>query len=727
MKKVVLYIDGLKTSNCCVKLEKFLNKKEKIKSALVDFKTKTLTITYFDDLTIDGIEEYIHECGYESLGVNIASDSSKMSLFFLIFSGLFVCILLYCSLANYFHFPIFSFLSLKENLEGCAISLFVMALVFLIYGRDILLDGITKIFRGRGNLNSLVTIGILSSFLYSFYNFMLVLNGKSVSSDFTFFEITIIFIYFIKIGQFIEFKNIHRIENEIRQISKTILKRVLVKEDSTTVEKTIYQVKQGDIIVCMPGDRVLLDGVIVEGNSHFDESFVLGESAPVLKQKNSKILAGSINCETEVEYRVESTFHHSSTYLARKMIAELRNQLSHYSNLVDSICLYYLPFMVCFAVIIGIVTFLVNSHLSVAIANSVTFLVVACPCGLVISLPFGSMRSLKYASLKGFLVKSSSCLELAEEIDTVVFDKTGTLTNGFLGVARVNNHSDMSDKELLELLGSIEKHSSHAFARGIIKYLRNEKVNFQMDFVTEDLIGYGVKAKDDHNIYYACNAELLDKLDIINSYQEEERKMKIEGYFVLYLVKNSKVVATIGLKDSVRKEAKKVITSLMNRGINVIMLTGDNEIIANKIAKELGITEIYAGINPIDKNKLIEKFTTEGRHVMMVGDGLNDSLSLTSALIGVTLKNSSDIPISSADVILVHNHLGKILDFLQIGKKTVHNVFENVVISFICSVVLFLSSFGFLPFLPVGSFTIVLGMILSSFFVILNTLRMKQK
>ena len=290
----------------------------------------------------------------------------------------------------------------------------------------------------------------------------------------------------------------------------------------------------------------------------------------------------------------------------------------------------------------------------------------------------------------------------------------------------MNNHSELNDKELLELLGSVEKHSTHAIARGITKYLRSEKIKATKDFITEDLLGYGVKAKDEENIYYACNGELLDKLDIINSYAEEERKMKLEGNDVIYLTKNSKVIATFGLKDTLRKESKKFIRSLKERRLDVILLTGDDEITTGTITRDLEIEKAYARVGVKEKNEFVKNLQKEGRKVMMIGDGINDAPSLASAYIGVSLTNTSNVPPSAASIVLTSNNLGKVLEMFSISKTVSSILKTNILFSLIIACMMSFLCLGIIPKITMNTPFLVLGILINLGIICINTLRIKK-
>ena len=261
---------------------------------------------------------------------------------------------------------------------------------------------------------------------------------------------------------------------------------------------------------------------------------------------------------------------------------------------------------------------------------------------------------------------------------------------------------------------------------GINKYVKEEKIEANLDLIMEELPGYGLKGKDDKNTYYACNAALLKKLDIINSYEEEEKEMAKKGNSIIYLVKNKKVIATFGLIDMVRKEADKLIKVLKDKKIEVVMLTGDNEITAGKIAKELGIEKVVAGVTPKEKAEYVKERIQEGHRVMMVGDGINDAPSLTSATVGVSLASGTDIATNAANIVLVSNNLLRIEEITRISRKTLKNIRQNLFWAFIYNLIMIPIATGIIPKVEISPMIACLAMIASSLFVTLNALRLKR-
>ena len=718
MKKVVFNIGKIKSTEEVLRIEKSLEKDKLISSAIINEKESTIEIDY-KDLTIHQVEDRLIEVGLVSLGVELTNYKKKRSKLVLILLGIFVSIILVISILSFFN------ISLLSN-KTKSIILFIITILFMIYGISILIDGIKNNLKGRSNLNSLLTISIFLCFLYSSYNLFMFLTNKSTCHNYTYLEIIIFLIYFKKLGDYLEDSNREKIEKEIVGLERTNIKKVNVVDNDRRREVLFENIRVGNRIICSPGDKVFFDGTISKGSSHTAEALINGASLPTVKEKNDIILSGSMNCEDELEYTVDRVYKDSIIANIRKIVYEEKSNKRNYFTKVDRFCSYIVPISIIIALTTGILNFMITKDIKSSIMKFTTIMVISSSFGLALSSPL-SFRRIIRQSKKGLLVKKIQSLEGLKKIDTIVFDKTGTITYGYLRIARVNNHSEMSDKELLALLGSVEKHSTHALARGIAKHLREEKIKTTFDFITEDLMGYGVKAKDDKNLYYACNRALLEKLSIINSYKEEERKMKLDGNDVIYLVKNNKVIATFGLKDTIKKDVDKVITSLKEKGLNIIMLTGDTKEVSERIAKEVGIDKVISNQTPNEKSAYIKNLLKNKHKVMMVGDGINDAPSIAISTIGVSLKTNTDISNAASDIIITNGSLAKVLDLFHISRSTIKLVKENIFLSIIPSIVLLIITLGIIPKIKINALIIIIGLFISFILVLLNTLRVKNK
>ena len=716
MKKVLLHIEGLQDKKDCESLERQLIKNKNIKSIKTYLDDSSALFIVDDNTSIDDIEKLINETEYTYQGIDLISKDKKSSLLYLLLIGIISLLLVYILIANEFNLPLLSIFTFNTYKKPYIIITFILSVIGIISIYNTLLNGINSLFEKNTNLNTLIFISILSSTLIGIIS--LFNNNISIVG----FDLTIFTVLFVKIKEYFECSNKYKINTEIKQVSRTKVNKVNIKETDTYKEIAITSVKEGDKIICFSGDKVYLDGIVTKGISHVDESFITGKSLSEEKNINDKIYAGSINCEKEIEYEVKKTKSNSLLSVIKKEILCALHDKEKYQSKVDNYSKVIIVITILIGIIIFVISYLFTKDISLSLQKGLLIGVLFSPFSLILSTFYSSCRNMRWAYQKGLWIKTNNILEEVNNIDTIVFDKTGTLTNGYSSISKINNHSELTDKELLEILGSIEKHSTHSIARGITKYLKGEKIKANKDFITEDLTGYGVKAKDGNNLYYACNGELLKKLDIINSYEEEERKLKNAGNEVVYLTKNNKVIATFGLKDTLRKEAKNIIKDLIDKNKEIIILSGDNENVTTRIAKELGVEKVVSETNFKDKRKYIKELL-KNKKVMVVGDGINDAPSLANSTIGISIKNNSAIPLAASDAIITSDSLYKVLELINLGKNVTKKLKLNIIISIITSLILSIISIGIIPIISINTLWIVCIMLFSLALVILNSLR----
>lgn len=729
MKKIILKIDGMTCSACSNGLEKYLKKQKGVEEASVNLVMATASITYEENLTIKDLENFVEEAGFHSLGEEKAyeKEEKKETITPYILLGILGLFIMLISMQHMLKFPIPFFLDMKKSPKSYAIILTLLTIPYMIYVWDILKSGVKNLIHKMPNMDTLVSLGILSSYLYSLVGVGMILTGHHKYVHELYFESTIFVIYFMKLGRFINDHSKNKTKEAIQELVKITPSKAHKKEGDSYIDVTIDEVKKGDILVCLAGERVAVDGEIVKGKSTFDESFITGESLPVEKGKEDKVIAGSINYDNVVEYIAERIGKESTISEIVHLVVEATSSKTKIARLADKICTYFVPTVVGIALLTLLMNGILTKNIGTSITRFVTVLVVACPCSLGLATPLALVVSVGNGAKKGILLKDSEALELSSTVDTVVMDKTGTLTQGILSIREINNHSDLQQEEILNILTSIEKYSTHPLSIGINKYAKENKIPSDIEMTVEELPGYGLKGKEGNNIYYACNAALLKKLDIINSYEEEEKKMAKGGNSVIYLVKNKKVIATFGLRDVIRKESISLVKKLKKANIKVVMLSGDNKETAQKIADEIGVEEVIAGVTPKEKTEYIKKCVEEGRKVMMVGDGINDAPSLSAAHVGVSLSSGTDIANNAASVVLVSNNIEKVADILDLGTRTMKNIKENLFWAFIYNICMIPLATGIIPKMKINPMIACIAMIISSLTVTLNSLRLKKK
>ena len=726
MAKVILKIGGMSCSACQNRVEKYLNQQDGVE-ATVNLVMQQALIYYDEErVTLRDLDRFVMESGYQSLGVYDEKEETQKDYTktYLIVFGFVIVFLMYISMSHMIGLPIISVLHMFYHPICYGVVLFAFTIPFLIFGFDILKSGIIKLFHKYPNMDSLVSIGVLASFIYSFVNLVLIICGHHMLVLNLYFESCAMIIYFVKLGRFIDKKSREKMKESIKELVQITPNSALIKTKDGEKEVTIDEVKKGDILICKPGMKIAVDGVITKGKSHFDEAFITGESKPIKKGKNDDVVAGAINIDGYIEYRALKIGPDSMISEIVRLVVEATNTKAPIQKLADKVSGVFVPGIIIIAIFTFLIYLIIGKSFNESIISFVTVLVVACPCALGLATPLALVVSIGYCSKNGILIKRGEILENINEIDTVVFDKTGTLTYGALSIFKVNNYSNYSDDELLRMVSSMEHYSTHPIATAFKKYFDSKlKVdNFS------NLPGMGICAEVNQKMFYVGNRQLIKKLNINNKYECDEKELGVNGNSFFYVIENSEIIGLIGVKDVVRVHAKKTIERLMKMGKEVIMLSGDNEDTANMVALELGIKKVIADVLPSEKEHILQRIKGSHHKVMMVGDGINDAPSLVSSDIGVSFSGGTDIAGDSADVILVQDDLLKIISLFYIGKKTMRIIKQNLFWAFFYNFCMIPISIGIFK-----GYGIVLNpmlasfaMVISSLCVVFNSLRLRN-
>ena len=729
MKKIILKIDGMTCSACSSSLEKYLLKQEGINDALVNLVMSSASIIYEDNITIDDLNRFVSEAGFKSLGVYDEQETdiiNKNSYF--IINGLLALIVLYISMSHMIHLPVIPFLNMEKYPVNYAVCLFLFSLYFIYFGKDIIINGIKNIKYKSPNMDTLVTLGVISSFAFSTFNMIMILKGKHEYVESLYFESVCVILYLIKFGRYIDGISKEKTKEAIKGLVTITPKSAVLFTNNKERNVSIDEVKKGDILIAKPGNKFAVDGTIVKGSSHIDESFISGESIPVKKSINDKVVAGAINLDGEVLYKAENIGKDSTISEIVRLVVEATNTKAPIARIADKVSGIFVPIVMILAIITFIVHLLLGFSFNASIVYFVTVLVCACPCALGLATPLAIVVSEGLCAKNGILVKKSEILENANKIDVIVFDKTGTLTYGNLRVSKIINNSKYPDKDLLEIVSSLEDKSTHPIASAFITYAKeNNLKNLKVDNF-KNIAGSGLSGIINEKEYLIGNNKILNGFKIDNNMSRKEKELSLDGNSIVYVVENKKIIALIGVKDIIRDNAADVINKLKKINKRIIMLTGDNEITANIIAKNIGIEEVIANVSPKDKSNKIKELKNKGLKVMMVGDGINDAPSLSLADIGVSLNSAIDIAADSADVILMRNDLRSIYNLFNISKKTISNIKGNLFWSFFYNICMIPIASGLLEFANISMNPMIAGfaMTLSSFTVIINALRLKK-
>lgn len=715
MKKSILNIEGMTCSACSNGLEKYLNKQKGIKEASVNLVMATAMVEYEDNIPLKQIEKYIEEAGFKSLGESQEKKENKNILIKIIIFSILGVVLMYISMAHMVNFKVPSLLDMHHNPKIYTAFLLSISSIFLIWGFDIIKNGIKNIFHKMPNMDSLVGIGVCVNYLFSLRNAVQIFMDDMNGLHNLYFEASSMIILFVKIGRYIDKKNKARAVDSIKNLVMITPKYGTILENGKEVKKPINEIQKGDTLVVKPGETIPVDGIVLKGISHTDESFITGEAKPSKKTIGSKVIAGSINYDGVLEFTAEKIGKDSEISSIVNMVMEATNSKSQIERLADKISSYFVPAIFIISIISFIINYVVTKNTSEAINSLVSVLVVACPCALGLATPLAMVVSIGKCSKLGILVKSSESLEKINKIDTIIFDKTGTLTKGNLQIV----DGKYSENDLL-ILQSLETKSNHPIAKSICKNIK--KPYEVLEF--EEMPGMGITGNVNKKRYFAGNSKFLAEKNIQNTFSKLEEEYSKNGETIVYLFDEEKVIAIVGLADEIKPNMKNIIKELYKMNKNVVMLTGDNSNAAEKIAKKLQIKEFISNSTPKEKLEKVKELN-KAKDCMMIGDGINDSPALKASSIGVSVANGTDISADSADIVLLNENMELICMLIKIGNKTVKIIKQNLFWALFYNICMIPIATGIFK-IHLSPMIASLAMTLSSLTVVLNCLRLKK-
>ena len=716
MKNIILNVGGMTCSGCSAGLEKYLNKQDGIFSASVNLVLATVKIEYDENLLdVNKLNKFIGEAGFTSYGEEYNKNKRRPERLVLLIYTVLTILLMYISMGNMFKITMPNIVNMHFNPIIYSISLAAITFLYFIYGFDIIKSGIKNLVHRMPNMDSLIMIGVIVNYLYSLFNMILVFKGDMNGLHHLYFEASAMTILFVKIGRFIDKNNRIKATDAVKGLVSVTPKKAVKLVDGEEKTVTINEISKGDIIVCRPGEKIAVDGIVRKGRTNINEALITGESKPVHKEIGNEVIAGSINCNGYIEYEAVRIGRETNISNIVKMVVEATNSKTEIQKFVDKVSGIFVPTIFILAVLASILNFVIIKDISIAVNVFVTVLVVACPCALGIATPLAMVVSIGKLSRNGIFIKSSESLEILKSIKNIVFDKTGTLTNGKFSVVDKN----ISD-ENIQILQNIEFNSKHPIAQSICEFSDFKKIdvtNFR------EIEGYGLQADIGNITYYVGSSKFVKEQCINNIYGNDEEKFLSNGYTIVYLFNNDGVLGIVGLADRVKDGVKELIQELKNVNKNIYMLTGDNESAAKIIANEIGIDNVESNLTPKQKLVYVSNMNDDTHSVMMVGDGINDSPSLKSAAIGVSVEGGSDISADSSDIILMNPNIGIISLLLKVGKKTNRIIKQNLFWAVFYNCLMIVVATGLLP-IHINPMIASMAMMMSSLMVVFNSLRL---
>ena len=527
-------------------------------------------------------------------------------------------------------------------------------------------------------MDSLIAVGTCASLLYGIYAMIQIGNGRAEYVRNLYFESAGVIITLILLGRYLEAVTKGKTSEAIRKLMGLAPKTATVIRDGGETVIPVEEVKIGDILVVKPGEKIPTDGIVVEGRTSVDESMLTGESIPVEKNKGSNMIGASINRNGTVRFRATKVGEDTALAQIIKLVEEAQGSRAPIARTADIIAGYFVPIVMAIAVIAGLAWLLSGKPVSFALTIFVSVLVIACPCALGLATPTAIMVGTGKGAEYGILIKGGEALETAHRIRTIVLDKTGTITEGKPQVTDILPAGPMEKKELLLLSASAEKNSEHPLGEAIVGLGRERNLELLEPESFEAIPGQGIEVVLRGQKVFLGNQKLMDDRNIAFPMQKDYDRLAGEGKTPMYIAVDGNPAGIIAVADVMKESSRKAVETLEQMGIEVAMITGDNRRTAEAIADQVGIHRVLAGVLPQDKAVEVKKLQQEGKKVAMVGDGINDAPALAQADIGIAIGSGTDVAMESADIVLMRSDLKDVPTAIQLSKRTIRNIRQNL-------------------------------------------------
>ncbi|ABW18613.1 heavy metal translocating P-type ATPase [Alkaliphilus oremlandii] len=734
-----LKIEGMTCASCAQSVEKAVKKLDGVNEASVNFATEKLNISYDSSKvkTID-IKKAVEKAGYKAIEEETTVDADKerkereMKVLWrkFIVSAIFTIPMLYITMGHMLGIHLPEIIDPMMNPTNFGLAQLILVIPSVIAGYKFYTVGFTALIRRSPNMDSLIAIGTAAAFVYGIFAIVQISEGNIEYANDLYFEAASVIITLILLGKYLESVTKGKTSEAIKKLMGLAPKTAIIIRDGKEVEISIEEVEVGDVIVVKPGEKMPVDGVVVEGNTSVDESMLTGESIPVEKNAGDNIIGASINKNGTIKYKATRVGKDTALAQIIKLVEDAQGSKAPIAKLADIISGYFVPVVIVLAIASGLAWYFIGGEsLLFALTIFISTLVIACPCALGLATPTAIMVGTGKGAENGVLIKSGVALETAHKIKTIVFDKTGTITEGKPKVTDVVVANGITEDELLQLTASAEKGSEHPLGEAIVKGAEEKGLEFKKLDKFAAIPGHGIEVTIDGKVILAGNRKLMvDRKIAIDKLEDASNKLAEEGKTPMYVAIDNKIAGIIAVADTVKENSKRAIEKLHKMGIEVAMITGDNKRTAAAIAKQVGIDRILAEVLPEDKANEVKKLQAEGRKVAMVGDGINDAPALAQADIGIAIGSGTDVAMESADIVLMRSDLMDVPTAIQLSKSTIRNIKENLFWAFAYNTLGIPVAMGVLHIFggPLLSPVLAaLAMTFSSVSVLLNALRLK--
>lgn len=733
-------IQGMTCASCVRRVEQAITQLEGVKTANINLTTEKAQIIYDpSSLRLSTIKEAVDKAGYKLLdvvtdeGKNVEEERKeqernklrKKLLISIVFSVPLVLV----AMLELVGISLPTIISPEHNPFNFSLIQFFLVLPIVGAGFHFYTKGFPALWRHQPNMDSLIAIGTSAAVVYSSWNTALIFMGNIELAKNLYYETAGVIITLIMLGKYLELVSKGRTSGAIKELMGLQPKTATVLREGKEKRIPIVEVVVGDILIVKPGEKIAVDGTILEGRTSVDESMLTGESLPIDKTVGAPVTGASINQNGTIQFRATRVGKDTALAQIIKLVEEAQGSKAPIARLADIISGYFVPVVIAIAILSGILWFVSGMSLTFALMIFISVLVIACPCALGLATPTAIMVGTGRGASLGILIKGGEPLEIASRVKTVVFDKTGTITEGKPKVTNVIPLNNRSEEEVLRLAASAEKGSEHALGAAILEEAEARNLSLIKGVDFQAIPGHGIKVRLDEKQILLGNLKLMQQNNILQKERPEAESLYSEGKTSMYLTVDNILAGVIAVADIVKPDSVTAIAKLHEMEIKTVMLTGDNQRAAEAIAKQVGIDQVIAQVLPGDKAEQVKKLMENGDKVAMVGDGINDAPALIRADVGIAIGSGTDIALESAKVVLMKNSLMGVVTAIRLSKATLRNIKQNLFWAFAYNTAGIPVAAGFLFLFggpTLNPMIAAAAMALSSVSVVTNALRLRH-
>ena len=732
-------VKGMTCASCANRIEKVVNKMDGVYEAVVNLALEDMNVKYDKrKVSVEDIEKVVKNAGYEAIEIKDTAKSDhkkdaqekvKKARNRFIWAVVFAVPLLLIAMGPMLGLKLPGVINPDINPFNYAFIQLILALIIAFIGKDFFIHGFKNLFHLSPNMDTLIALGSGAAILYGIYALVKIYQGDIHFAHHLYFESAGMIVAFISLGKFLEAITKGKTSDAINKLMGLAPKTATIIVDGKEKVVGIDDVRVNDIILVKPGEKLPVDGEVVEGTTSVDESMLTGESIPVEKNPGDQVFGASLNKNGMFKYKATKVGKDTVLSKIINLVEDAQGTKAPIAKLADVISGYFVPVVITIAVLSALAWFFIgNENLEFALNILISVLVIACPCALGLATPTAIMVGTGKGAENGVLIKSGVALEEAHKINTIVFDKTGTITEGKPKVTDIISASIKED-ELLKFAAAAEKGSEHPLGEAIVKEAENRNIELPQIKTFNSIPGEGIITNIEGKDIVIGNRKIMDRSKIdISNIEAKAHNLADSGKTPMFIAIDGALAGIIAVADTVKENSKKAVEALHNMEIEVVMLTGDNEKTAKAIAKQVGIDRVISDVLPEGKANVIKDLQNEGKKVAMVGDGINDAPALVTAEIGMAIGSGTDVAIESADIVLMRSDILDVVGAIQLSRATIRNIKQNLFWAFGYNVLGIPVAMGILklfggPLLNpmIGSF----AMSLSSVSVLLNALRLK--